>query len=239
MGWDNASTVAGEVERPQRNYPLTMLISVALVAFTYLVPVLSAAGAGLDPGGWSTGAWSAAAGLIGGRWLSVWVSVAGMICGVGMFSALMMSNTRLPLGMAEDGLLPAVFARRGSRSGAPWVAILACAAAWVACLGLGFQRLVALDVLLYGLSLALEFAALVALRIREPELARPFRVPGGLFGAIAAGLGPLALLVIALVRNGEERVLGINALWLGLALVAAGPVVYRLHTKANATEPRP
>ena len=31
MGWDNASTVAGEVERPQRNYPLAMLGALALV----------------------------------------------------------------------------------------------------------------------------------------------------------------------------------------------------------------
>lgn len=160
-----------------------------------------------------------------------------MICGAGMRNALMTSYTRVPLGMAEDGLLPAVFARRQARSGAPWVAILACAVAWAACLGLGFQRLVALAVLLYGLSLVLEFVALVALRLREPALARPFRVPGGLFGAVAAGIGPLALLIIALLRNSDERVLGINALWLGLALVAAGPLLYLLHHKNHNRNP--
>src|SRR2546426_4374085 len=32
MGWDNASTVAGEVENPQRTYPLAMMGAVALVA---------------------------------------------------------------------------------------------------------------------------------------------------------------------------------------------------------------
>ena len=39
MGWDNASTVADEVERPQRTYPLAMFGAVLLVAATYLIPV--------------------------------------------------------------------------------------------------------------------------------------------------------------------------------------------------------
>ena len=56
------------------------------------------------------------------------------------------------------------------------------------CLGLGFARLVTIDILLYGASLSLEFVALVVLRIREPELPRPFRVPGGMFGAVAVGI---------------------------------------------------
>src|SRR5947209_4750628 len=34
MGWDNASTIAGEVERPQRTYPLAMLGTVALVTIS-------------------------------------------------------------------------------------------------------------------------------------------------------------------------------------------------------------
>ena len=34
MGWDNASTIATEVERPQRTYPRAMLVAVAIVALT-------------------------------------------------------------------------------------------------------------------------------------------------------------------------------------------------------------
>ena len=61
-----------------------------------------------------------------------------------------------------------------------------------------------LDVLLKGLSMLLEFAALVALRIREPALPRPYRVPGGLAGAIAVGIPPVALLVLTAVRTEAE-----------------------------------
>ena len=39
MGWDNASTIATEVERPQRTYPRAMLAAVVIVALTYILPV--------------------------------------------------------------------------------------------------------------------------------------------------------------------------------------------------------
>ena len=55
---------------------------------------------------------------------------------------------------------------------------------------MGFERLVTLDILIYGGSLGLEFVALVLLRIREPNLPRSFRVPGGLFGAVMVASFP-------------------------------------------------
>src|SRR6202042_2614883 len=106
--------------------------------------------------------------------------------------------------MAEDGYLPKLLARQSARTGAPWVAIAACAILWAVCFPLGFERSLILDVLLTGLSILLEFWALVALRIREPNLARPYRVPGGIVGAIAIGLPPLALMIAAFVRNKSE-----------------------------------
>ena len=60
---------------------------------------------------------------------------------------------------------------------------------------------------------------LLMLRVREPELARPFRVPGGLVGAVALGVGPIALLGVALVKNADERVAGMNALVFGLGVI--------------------
>src|SRR5258707_12805107 len=90
--------------------------------------------------------------------------------------------------MARDGQLLKFFGQISSRTRAPWVAILVCATCWALCLGLGFKRLVTLDIMLYGISLMLEFVTLVALRIREPELKRGFRVPVGLAGAISCGI---------------------------------------------------
>jgi hypothetical protein len=96
------------------------------------------------------------------------------------------------------------------------------------CFPLGFERSLILDVLLTGLSILLEFWALVALRIREPELARPFRVPGGTAGAVVIGVPPLALMIAAVVRNRTELVGTTNELVIGIGIVAAGAGLYFL-----------
>ncbi len=243
MGWDNACTFANEVDRPQRTYPLAMLATVALVTATYLVPTLAARRAGLDPAGWTTGSWVSAATAVVGPWLGTAVVVGGVVSAFGTFNSLVLSYSRLPVALASDGFLPALFARR-TRGGAPWVAVVACAAAYASCLGLGFDRLVQLDIVLYGLSLVLEFAALVALRLREPLLPRAFRVPGGLSGAIAVGVPPTLLLGAAFWMSFSDPDASPTALRLAVALIVAGPMLFALLRKraaaraeARATEP--
>ncbi len=225
MGWDNASTVAGEVHRPQRTYPLAMLLAVALVALTYVIPVAAVAHVDLDPRDWSTGGWVDVARTIGGPWLGRAIAVGGVLCGIGMFNALILSYSRVPVALAEDGFLPRQFAQR-LPSGAPWLAVVTCCVAYTACLEIGFVRLIELDVLVYGLSLLLEFVSLVALRIREPKLVKPFRVPGGVIGAALLGVPPMALIVVALVSGCHEQAGRLPTLALGAILVGAGPLVY-------------
>ncbi len=73
----------------------------------------------------STGAWVDAAGLLGGPLLAIAVVLAGSLDGLGTFNALVLSLTRLPYAMAEDGLLPRLFTRRLA-NGVPWVSVLVC-----------------------------------------------------------------------------------------------------------------
>jgi amino acid transporter len=228
MGWDNASTIATEVERPQRTYPRAMLVAVCIVALSYIVPVAAVWMTRLPAGAWETGSWADIAGLLGGPALRIALVVGGMFSAFGMFNALVMSYSRLPLAMAQDGMLPKIFGKLNSRR-APWVTIITLALGWACCLNLGFERLVTIDILIYGLSLTLEFVALIALRVREPELARPFRVPGGMFGACAIGVAPALLLGFALVRSESESVWGMSSFALGALVVAAGVIAYALN----------
>src|SRR5882762_3448182 len=199
MGWDNASTIAQEVERPQRTYPKAMIAAVVLVALSYVLPFLAVYFTGVPASAFgSDGAWAGVAGLVGGEilgfeWLRFPIVLGGMMSAFGMFNALVVSYSRLPLAMARAGLLPKFFgkmsafgmfhalvvsysrlplamARDGmrpkcfgkmsARTQAAWVAILFCATCWALCLGLGFKRLVTLDIMLYGISLMLEFVTL-------------------------------------------------------------------------------
>jgi amino acid transporter len=95
-------------------------------------------------------------------------------------------------------------------------------------LGFTFERLISIDLVLYGAALVLEFVALVVLRVKEPGLMRPFRVPGGFGGAVALGLGPTVLIGWALWAARGERVWGLPALDFAAIVAAAGPLVYWL-----------
>jgi len=184
------------------------------------------------------------AGLIGGtwhgaNWLGFLLVLGGMMSAFGMFNALVMSYSRLPLAMAQDGMLPIAFGKTHAKTRAPWVAIVVLATGWALCLGLGFERLVTLDIILYGASLMLEFVTLVVLRIREPELKREFRVPGGLAGAILVGVFPVLLLGLAVLHGGSETVLGMNGLVFGLVIIVAGFVVYLATARLRRRAPGP
>jgi amino acid transporter len=245
MGWDNASTIAQEVERPQRTYPKAMIAAVVLVALTYVLPFLAVYFVGIPASTFgSDGSWAAVAGAIGGKiagfeWLRFLIVLGGMMSAFGMFNALVLSYSRLPLAMARDGMLPKFFGKISARTQSPWVAILFCATCWALCLGLGFKRLVTLDIMLYGLSLMLEFVTLVALRIREPELKRGFRVPGGLTGTILAGVFPLLFLSLAMVESNHETVLGMNGLLFGVLIIMAGFLIYFVTGKLKIRKTKP
>jgi amino acid transporter len=241
MGWDNASTIAGDVDRPQRTYPRAMAGALTLVALTYILPIAAVAGSGLSAAKWSTGGWADVARSVMGRGVvaqavAIAITIGGMLGAVGALNALTLSLSRLPAVLADDGYLPRIFARRDPKTGAPYVAILACGFVWALALNLSFAKLIMLDVLLTGLSILLEFASLVALRIREPDLPRPYRVPGGLTGAIGIAICPLLLLVAAMVRNKAEPIGPLNALELGAILVGLGVVSYFLNTRFRSSQ---
>ena len=55
--------------------------------------------------------------------LRIALVLGGMISAFGMFNALVMSYSRLPLAMAQDGMLPKFFGKLHPKTRAPWVAI--------------------------------------------------------------------------------------------------------------------
>jgi len=235
MGWDNASTIAQEVEDPQRAYPRAMITSALVVMCVYTLPLLAVWISGIPAERFSTGAWVDAASLLGGSALALAVVLAGSLDGLGTFNALTLSLTRLPYAMAEDGLLPRILARR-LPNGVPWVSVLFCSLGWALALSLTFERLISIDLVLYGAALILEFIALVILRLREPTLHRPFKVPGGVLAATAIGVGPTVLIAFALWAAHDEHVGPFPALLFALAVAAVGPLLYLI---AKAKSPTP
>jgi len=234
MGWDNASTIAREVDQPQRIYAPAVLVTVLLVAMTYIASVAAVATAGVPAAHFATGDWVAAARLLGGggiysQLFGDAVVLGGAFTGIAMFNALTLSYARVPAAMAKGGRLPKVLSKHNKR-GVPYLSVFVCCVAWASVSGFNFDRLIELDILLYGLSLVLEFAALIALRVRQPQLPRPYRIPGGLAGAIAVSVAPVAIAGWALIAARDEQIsLGMHklpVLTFGLIVFVAGMIAY-------------
>jgi Amino acid permease len=68
-GYEQLSTVAEEVENPQRSYPLALALVVPLSIATYFLPTFAGLAALGNWQQWKTGYFSDAAALIGGHWL--------------------------------------------------------------------------------------------------------------------------------------------------------------------------
>jgi len=230
-GWDNAGTCAGEVEKPDKTYPRAMAVAVVLVTFAYLLPV--AVGVGVDKNWdqWQEGHLANVAEQIGGPWLGSWLAIAGLISAVGLLSALLLTSSRVPYAMAEHGMLPAPLKTLHSRYATPWVAIIVNSIGVAALIPFSFQELVQVDMFLYALSLILEFAALIWLRVKEPNMPRPYRVPFGLGGAIALSIPPVLLCALSIWLADEVTT------WVSLAGILIGLAAYPWFRAARPARP--
>jgi len=98
---------------------------------------------------------------------------------------------------------------------------------------LPFGDLIAADVLLYALALALEFAALIQLRATEPDLRGAFRLPFGRRSLVLLALCPMViLLAVTGIEIAEGEHAG-RALLVATLAAAAGPLVYSLLNRAR------
>ena len=235
IGWDNASTVQGEVRDASRSYPRALAFALPLVAAGYLIPLLATLSA-TDWTTWTDGGWPAIALSVGGRFgpvLAAWIAVAGMISALALFNALLLSYSRIPLVIAADGLLPAALARTDDR-GTPRNAVLCSAVAYSAFMLLPFGGLVVADVLLYSLALMLEFASLIQLRRREPTLRGAFRIPLGTRAVTVLAALPLSVLALVVGLSFQDGEHGFPALVGTAAAIGLGPVCYRLAVARRA-----
>ncbi len=93
-------------------------------------------------------------------------------------------------------------------------------AAYSVCALWSFKELIVLNVWLYSLTLLLEMAAFVALRLRERDLSRPFRVGGGAAGFWLTAVLPSAAALLAMATAGWLNTMA------GLAAALTGPAAW-------------
>jgi APA family basic amino acid/polyamine antiporter len=223
-GWNAASYIAGEIERPERSLPralvggtifVTLLYLAVNLLYFYALPVSALAAEPVLPV-----AEKAAAALLGPRASG---AVAALLCLsiAGASSSMIWAGPRVTWAMADDGVVPSRLGDH-SRSGAPTSALLA-QALWITLLLLSgtFEQLVVYGGFAISLFSAAAVASVVVLRRTQPQLARPFRVPGHPWVPAIFVAATLWIAGFVLVERPAEALLS-------LATVAAGLPLYLL-----------
>lgn len=226
-GWDNVGTFAEEVEHPQRNYPKALALTLPLITATYLLPVLAGVAVAPDPNLWSESAgWPAVAQAVGGRFLGACVAGVALVSAWSLFSSQLLSASRLPYVMARDGWLPSRLGRLSPRTGLPTTALAASCGVTAALTTFTFENLIVIDVLLYTAALVLEFVALIALRRDAPDLARPFRIPGGWPVLAVVAIAPTLCAILITGAVVQDAWSNPGQLLVAMAAVASGILLY-------------
>jgi amino acid transporter len=190
-GFDSASTFAGEVEKPGSTIPRALFVAVAMVGLATAIPLLIAAAA--DPGWacWQDGSLVAAAMVVGGSWMGVWILATSTLSNWGLFASELLEDSYQLLGMAEMGLAPRVFAIVSPRTGTPINAILFQFSIIALLISLDFNSIMCIDNFFSAAQGVLEFAAIVRLRIKRPEMARPYKIPLSTAGLVLFLIVPI------------------------------------------------
>ncbi|MBZ5681403.1 MAG: APC family permease [Acidobacteriia bacterium] len=219
-GYEQLSTVAEEVEDPQRSYPRALALVVPLSIATYMLPIFAGLAALGDWQNWHTGYFSDAAGLIGGRWLGTWMTLAAMVGNIALLNGTVLTTTRMPFAMAEDGYLPGALTRKHPRYGTPWIAIIVSAIIYGLLARQKMTQLITVYIWLRSATTVLTVLSAWKLRRTHPEMPRAFRIPGGRAGLLYVVGAPVVMAVLALLGSDHFALIG------GSIAMLLGPVVY-------------
>lgn len=108
-GFDQATNLAGEVSKPQKTLPISLLVVVLLVVVSFVMPILS--GVMMEPNYlvWENGAFSEISLKLPGcknGWLQIWLILAGALSSLSVLNAYITCTSRELYCNAYNGILP-------------------------------------------------------------------------------------------------------------------------------------
>jgi APA family basic amino acid/polyamine antiporter len=217
-GWNNVSMVSSEIRHPQKNLPLALIGGTLAVIAIYMLANVAYFRV-MTPHE-VAGADRVAADMMRKIWQAPGANAVSIAAMISIFAALngsILTGSRVPYAAAREGYFFSAFGHVNSQHRTPGFSIGALSA-WAAVLVLTgkyddlFNLVIFASWILYGMTAA----AVIVLRVKRPELARPYRTLGyplvpGLFVAGAA-----VLLLSTAVGRPRESVMGIGVILLGL-----------------------
>lgn len=228
-GWESMSTLAGEIQEPQKIIPKALMLGTPLVIITYFITVYAALRVSgmVGPDNWMN-MWTGGGGFdfvvaaeyIGGVTLEYLMLISAILSNIGLYAGYLATGARPQFQMARDRLLPRFLGVTHPSWGTPWAAILLMGFIDGVLINFEFDALITIDVFLLMFPYVLIYLTAMILRIKEPDTPRSFRVPLPTWALGVWVACPIAIAVIALFVNGTDWMIG------GLAGILTGPIAY-------------
>jgi APA family basic amino acid/polyamine antiporter len=195
VGWNAASYLAEEIANPQRELPRAILLGTAAVVVLYLglnaVYALALSPADIraivdDPNNSNSDPVEAVAPiaqlsanrLFGSQWSGAFTVAVGLMM-LSSLSAYVLTGPRVLYAMAHAGQFPAVARRLSARAGTPVTATVLQVGATLTLLWTGsFQSIMIYTSVGLAIFSMLTITSVYVLRVKRPDLDRPFRTPG-------------------------------------------------------------
>ena len=224
-GYESMSTLGGEVKN-KLVIPKAVLFAMPLIALTYILPTMAGLGSVGQWQNWgSEGVSYADVASLAGSGMGVVFAIVALIANCAIFNTYIASTSRGFFAMADDNLAPKALVKCSKKYGVPYISVLALSVFAIIFCRFGFGVVVTIDVMLLMSSYILVWIAGIMLRIKEPGLERPFRIPLGTKGIIVFFAPGLLIAFSALFINGTDYFLG------GMLAIVSGPVMYVIFKK--------
>jgi hypothetical protein len=152
--------------------------------------------------------------------LGVLFVLVAVLANFSVFNTYIASGSRGFFALADDNLAPGALVKCSKDRGVPYIAVLSLGAFSLIACTFPFQVIVVVDVMLFVSAYILIFISACILRVTEPDLERPFRIPLGTKGLVAMCIPPVVIALLALFISGTDYFLG------GMLALVSGPVAY-------------
>lgn len=220
--WNNVTFIAGEIVNPKRNIGLSLLLGTVIVTVVYIsvnlmfmavLPMQDIALADKDRVGMA-----ASSVIFGAEGTSI-IALLIIISTFGCNNGLILSGARVYYTMAQEGLfLPATASL--NKNAVPGVALwLQCIAACMLCLSGKYGDLLDMVSFVVVIFYILTIAGIYILRIKKPELERPYKAFGyPVVPALYILMGAAFCILLAIYKPGYT--------WPGFIIVLSGLPLY-------------
>jgi basic amino acid/polyamine antiporter, APA family len=217
-GWHMVSFAAAEFKNVQRDLPRGLIYGTLIVLVTYVLAnfayycVLTPAQIQQTERVAAT-----AVGSVSGGTAALLISMLILVSIVGASNGVILTGPRVYYAMAKEGLFFPVFGKVSSRFHIPVFSIL-IQGVWASCLTLlgTFQELFTYVIFTAWIFYGLAGLAVIVLRIRRPEIHRPFRVPGYPWLPALFALAALGMTLNAVLTSPRHALIGIGLILTGL-----------------------